>query len=461
MKTNHQVINELKEKELVSGLYDVTIDSVPIWYLVRFKFRNAHLASVTGFTNKSSGFKVNKWETIRYFFVSICHFIKLAFFMKGKKNIVCAFPRLFKYRDSYIDKFTDPLIELSELKSDTIVLQHSFGRPHYLPRKKIAEVLYTDCIDILARVLSIVFSFYFEYKYRAAVNELYGKMGRLFNICEKDKKVITKQCAIFFISSGLYSFFLRRLRPKNLFVVNRVVFRFAIHAARKIDAKVFELQHGITQTDTPLYAGPYNKLVDPDLFLVFGRAWVNDFYAIPKEKIFNIGWAYQELTKEVDDLEAMSNSNVILVVSSPAITNAVIDFILYCSVNRPDLQFHVRLHPQELLSNEQKERLLVSKNILVTDNTEDSGIALRRYRYVVGDNSSVLYEALSMGKFVGKINRNNLSPRNLDEDLKNGFVIISSIEDLQKLLESSKGRTSDYYYSPYDQDLFNELIYRK
>src|SRR5690606_14606278 len=107
----------------------------------------------------------------------------------------------------------------------------------------------------------------------------------------KDKSTISKQCAIFFISSQLYSFLLWRLRPKNIFIVNRVVFRFVIHAGRKIGARIFELQHGITQTDTSLYAGPYNEGVDPDLFLVFGKAWVNDFYAIPKEKIINLGWA--------------------------------------------------------------------------------------------------------------------------------------------------------------------------
>src|SRR5690606_4380268 len=154
MKTNHQVINELKEKEQLAGLYDVKIHDLPIWYIVRFGFRSASLASTTGFTNKSSGFKVNKWKTALYFFVSIYDLLKLTLFTQSKNNVVCAFPRLFKLGDSYIDKFTDPLIELSELKSNSLMLQHSFGQLRCLPRKKTVDVFYADCIDILARVLS-------------------------------------------------------------------------------------------------------------------------------------------------------------------------------------------------------------------------------------------------------------------------------------------------------------------
>src|SRR5690606_34942430 len=128
--------------------------------------------------------------------------------------------------------------------------------------------------------------------------------------------------AIFLISSMLYAPFFRKIKLKNVFIVSRDVFKSALYVAHKNKCKGFEFQHGITQSETALYSGIYQKEYDPQVFLVFGEAWVNDFYGIPKEQIINIGWAYKDYVKEALSQPEKNNENTFLVISSPAITDA-------------------------------------------------------------------------------------------------------------------------------------------
>lgn len=62
-------------------------------------------------------------------------------------------------------------------------------------------------------------------------------------------------------------------------------------------------------------------------------------------------------------------------------------------------------------------------------------MALKRYLYVVGVNSSVLFEALSMGKIVARLNFNGFCPipTHIEED---GFYYVSCLVDFQKFINS-------------------------
>jgi len=456
MKTNHQILQELNEAEIKNGLYTISINKVPLWRIVRFNVRIKYLNDKTGFKNKTSDRGVGILELIKYFFLSFFQLVKIFFFKRTEKNLIVAFPRLFEVNDSFIDKFTDPVIYNTELKKDYIIFQHSFGRSHFQPRKGMHKVIYCDFIDIISRVLSIIVYPFFLFKYNNLFNELIDRMENKYN--NINKKAIIEDFIIFEISQKIYSFLFRRMNIENLFIVNRQIFNFIIYSAKNNNINVYEFQHGITQTETPLYTGPYIEGFDPDNFLVFGEAWINEYYGIPKEKIINIGWAYRDYVKKA--LLEINNAtkDTFLVISSPAITQKLLDFVFEAIEFNNNFKFDLRLHPQEKMNPDQLKLIDVNPNVRVIDNKEESVFSISRYEVIIGDNSSVLYEALSIGKKVGKINMNQIFTRKIEEDLKNGFYIISNFNDLILISNKQKNSSSEYYYSTFEPEKINQLI---
>lgn len=455
---NSKLINELNNNEVKEGMYDITIGDLPLWRLVRFKFRIEYLKKHTGATNKSETLKANKLEVIKYIVISFFQYIKLLLFPKNAKNFIFAFPRLNKIGDSFIDKFSDPVIEYSDLKESSIVFQHSFSRSHYMPRANSDIVIYTDFIDIFSRIISKVLKYYYKLKYKEEINNLLNKTDGIYTDVSISKDAIAEMLSTFLIYIKLYDFVFKLKKPKNVFIVSREVFKFALYLGHKYDCKVFELQHGITQTETAMYTGPYQVGFDPDFFLVFGGAWRNEFYGIPRKSIFNIGWAYRDYVNSFLTNHVTNSTSTFLVISSPAITQEIVNFTLKAKSFNPRLSFNIRLHPQEKLTTQQKISILNCEGIQVLDNKEESVFTIAKHHFILGDNSSVLYEALSMGKKVGKINMYNMFSRNVEEDIRNGFFIIKEFANLEQMQSSEEISTNDYYYSKFNKDIFNKLI---
>lgn len=458
MKTNHQILQELDKLEQQAGLYEVEIEGIPIWRIVRFEIRLKVLNKMNGFKNKSVGIKLNKIELLKYFILSFFNILKLFFYSKNVNNIVVAFPRLFEINNFYIDKFTDPVISGSNLINDSIIFQHSFGNKHYKNRKKYCSLYYLDFIDIFSRILSFFFSFLYLFFNLKKISALQKKTKAVYPQINLSKFFLARRIFTFVISSKFYSIILFKLKPNNIFLVNREMFNFVVYAAKKRKIKVFEFQHGITQTETPMYTGPYLSNFDPDFFLTFGEAWKNAFFGIPQEKIFNIGWAYKDYVKNIKVEIEDSKSDTFLVISSPSITQKIIDFVSKACEFNANFKFDIRLHPQEKLSLELENFINNNKNINIISNREDSIFSIKKYNIIIGDNSSVLYEAISLGKKVGKINFEGIFTRNVDDDLKNGFFIINNFSDLERSLSFETQMSNEHYYSTFNQNLFNKLI---
>ncbi|MFV0155372.1 hypothetical protein OBK03_06255 [Empedobacter falsenii] len=459
MKTNHQILKELNDLEIKNQIYEVNVkNNISLYRLVRFNIRVKYLNENNGFTNKTENSELKISELLKYFFISLFQLFRLITSSNKIDNFVFAFPRLFNTGNEFIDKFTDPVLEFSELKDNTIIFQHSFGNPHLNPRKNNNKVVYADFIDIVAKFISLLTYKINVNKYRIEIDDLQKKINLIYGKDFISKKEIALSLTRFLVYIFFYKQIIKIVKPNNIFLVSREVFKFISYLGKQNNIKVFEFQHGITQTETPFYTGPYLENMDPDYFLVFGEAWKNDFYGIPKDKIINIGWAYKDYVQKIMESNQKQISNKILVISSPAITDKILSFVIDAINFNSLFEFDIRLHPQEKLSINQLNSIEKHKNITISNNKEDSIFAIQKYNTVIGDNSSVLYEALSMGKNVGKINMNQIFSRNLEEDIRNGFFIINTFIDIPTNQINHNKQTSEYFYSNFNQDIFNTLI---
>ena len=99
-------------------------------------------------------------------------------------------------------------------------------------------------------------------------------------------------------------------------------------------------------------------------------------------------------------------------------------------------------------------------NILDVSRPVNSNIAILSYDFIIGENSTVLYEALSIGKKVGRINFGGFVLRQYDPTQPDGFYYIHQEEDLKDFI--STGSHTDNarkdIYSDFNVDLFNSFL---
>ena len=145
--------------------------------------------------------------------------------------------------------------------------------------------------------------------------------------------------------------------------------------------------------------------------------------------------------------------------SSPEITNEIISCLVNFSKSDFLFKFKLRLHPQESLSHKQSKLITKLNNIELDDNTLDSSISIMKHKYIIGVNSSVLFESLSYGKIVGVLNTSELPSLSVKEDSELGFEIIESAIQLNLFRNKTSPKINNQiYYSPFNKTIVNQLL---
>lgn len=461
MKETVYTVKELADKEIELNLYDGNILGIPIWRLLRFNLRTAYFKRHIGYNNKSNKKEsINLLSLIRCYFNSFFKLIKLLLSSERHNNVIFAFPRLAKLDNVYLDKFTDPIIEYTDLKNDFLIFQRSLGGLHRTPRQNQKATIETDFIDITAKILAIILFPLFFLKYAKTILHTYRKSKNLFGMNFSFLIKASIDLGEFYFKHYFVKLILLKLQSKHIFVVNRGVFTPVIVAARKVNAYVYELQHGVTLSDTILYAGKFHPLADPDRFLVFGEKWIAPQFYMPLDKILNIGWGYRKMLNKNLKTTKPSN-NQILVISSPSCTFKLFELVVELARSFLDYEFHIRLHPQEGYKELQYKTIDQMNNIKLNDQAIDSAVVINQFKYLVGENSSVMYEALSLNKNVARLAMGGLEIKDQNDTAVNGFWYINNFDDFKNFLNAKEevdNANESGIYDNFDDSVVNKLI---
>lgn len=461
MKVGVYTVKELADKESELKLYDGSIVGIPVWRLLRFKIRTNYFKRHTEFNNKSNKKEgINKTSLVKCYFNSSYNLAKLLSGSERRGNIIFAFPRLAKLNDIYLDKFTDPVIEYTDIKNDFLIFQRSLSGIHNKPRCHDKQTIETDFIDITAKILGVILFPIFFLCYMRAILRIYKKTKSLYSLGVSFVIKSIAELGEFYIKHIFIKLILRKLKAKNIFVVNRGAFASAIVSARKVNAKVYEMQHGISLSDTILYAGEYHPIADPDYFLVFGEKWIAPQFHMPLEKIINIGWAYKRMVKNSLQLPDFPD-NCILVISSPSCTFKLFKLVVKLAKEFPKYEFHIRLHPQEGYREEQYREIEQIDNISMDNHKVDSAVVVHQYNYIVGENSSVLYEALCLNKRVARLDMEGIVIKDQNNNTTTGFCYVKNMKDFKDFLNPKVGMNNLESLGIYDDfkgEVVNKLI---
>lgn len=430
-------LNEyLQIEERAKNIDDITIHGVPLWRLVRtffrWKYRDSRPFSVKP--------KINYFVILRNSFVSCWGFLGILVKRKHYDNVFFPHPRLFFVNGLYMERLSDPLIDCANIADDTIVFERHQNGIHQRPRIHSNMVVYLDFIDLLSKVLSPVAKKYISRKYKVEIEDLYERLNNVFRLNDKSYvKLFEDIVASFIISRYLIKPIIKCISPKRVFIAPRGTYDYAISICKNLDVKIIELQHGVGLGISDLDTGRYDSRIDPDFLFVFGSANIADYLGYPLDRIINIGYPFKTFLKSSNDTKYAKT--VSLVISEPHITDLMIKVLIGIIEQYPDYEFHYRCHPQESLNSIQKSILSQYKQIKCVDNKTESFCTLSRYEAILGENSSVLFEAMSLHKKVGRLNYGGF--RALETKLLHGGTIINSPQEFDLFMRESYSDEND------------------
>lgn len=457
--TEQEIIREISCKEQSAHLHEIKINNISLYTLVRRTTRERLLkeAGLVVMRANHSFYDVSKINVIKSCIISFLHILKICIFSRTYSTVFLSFQRMDSVNGVYLDKFTDPLIE-SLPNDDYIIFEMSFGGFHRQPRLHSSHVCYIDFVHLFAKCSFFLTYVFFYLKYKKKITLLCDTMHSSFNV-KFNYHRCGKEIYIRLVSIKILKFILKKISARRILGPSRDNLTYMLLISKQLNIKCFELQHGITYGETIMYSGAYDKMMIPDIFLAFGDNKPLNVYGIDERRIFNIGWAFHDYIKKLPQ-EGNCQGKAVLVISDPEITDAIFKIVLKLAKANPEITFYIRPHPHEVVTAQNMEIIRGHNNINIQNKNINITVTLQGFKYVIGENSTVLYEALAINKRVGKLFSEGLNPRYLDDSDRSCFWEIKNQDDFIKFIEdSSTKKTSRSIYSPFNRQLFLDILY--
>ena len=465
MDNSDKVLEKICKTELENGFYEYTIKSIPVYNYLKRYYRRSRLNQINGNNcDYGKNVEVSFWAHFkmlftfnRYEWKSFKQILKLVLSSAHYDNFVFAFMRKDLFNGVYIDRFTDPLIDYSNIKNSYIIFERSFNGEHFTPRYHSDKIIFDDVLWKMAKTRAFFFGPIFKLRYKRALDNIVKKLDICFPDIYHTKSYTSYFIHFNYVYTKLYYKIFKKLKSKRLIAPSRSDFLQLIPAAKLNNMEVIELQHGITYGESMTYSGFRDKLFTPDLFLSFGKLCPSDVYGIDENRIREIGWAFSYL---FDDQSIKKyGKNEVLVISEPTVSFQIISSIIELALKNPFVTFYFRPHPNETLTREQKNMLDGMPNIVFDDNRSSALTTIMKFQNVIGVNSTALYEALSFGKKVGNIFMNGLNPLYLQEEDRDCFWAIYDDRSFKLFLVEPKTlKREKSIYSKYNPDIVNSII---
>lgn len=380
--------------------YSYSINGVPVYGIIRRYIRGLYCKGHG--VNGLNEIPINKKKLLFNLFVSFFHFISLFLKRKKYKYLIYSFFRTDKIGDVYIDKFTDPIIDNSNVKDSYIIFEHSKGGGHKRPRIHSKHVIYTDLVDAYSVLAAKCYAKIYKKKFKKEFEHVWNMTDSILGDIHYNRDFILLLFLRFYIKSKIYEKIFKRLNIKYLIAPARPVFLEQLYSAKKNGIKVFEIQHGVLSSIGISYSGHIDEPFTPDYFLSYGELHHPEFYGIPQSRIVNIGWALPLYFENIST-EKSYNENDVLVVLNPLTSKYVIDITMDLAEKNKTIVFHLRPHPTESIPIEIIQKINTLDNVILQDNSLNFSYVLYLFKNIIGDNSTAMNEAFSEGKKVGRL----------------------------------------------------------
>lgn len=447
------LLERVSRLEEENSLYTTTFFNMPLYRLIRYKTREVFINTQVSFKKRTKKVqpvgkrKVKLFSGFRNYY--------------GVQDLTVVFPfnRLSVFDGCYFDKFTDPPLELSKFKGSNYVIVD--------PANYIGGYSRFHGSHVISNESKTLLFLFFRCVAKVLVPLLYGRKVNSFitnvqNILKLPHNYVTDSKVNifkFYTYYHYYLFWFKRIKPKRVLFVFREGHLPVLAVCKRLSIPVAEFQHGVTLDNTMAYTGEYDERIDPDYFLSFGDYWKPEVFGMEPSRMIHIGWAFKHFVQDNEK----KGKEYVLVISSTAISTEVLNALKVISAINNEVHFDIRLHPAESYNEEQMNLFSKIPNATIVDNKQESFSVLSSYHYVIGEVSSVLFEALSVGCMVGMLNLCGLRPPIDKPGIKENFFVINDAKDFEQFLnkETDSSESKAEFYSDFDSKHFMEFIENK
>ena len=389
------LVGEVEKRE---KLYDVCINDIPIWQLVR-------LNGIRSLQNLPLS-KANKtrFQRISAYFQLLPIAIKDLIFLLVPKKTKVLFLVHTKFRtieiDSYIDKYIAPLLPHLD---NWIISERTPREPG--PHAEYPTLL-TAALPELAGLWARCFSIFMSVS-SVEIEGLSKKLESCPELPAIDKKTIKRIIYTFLVQKKCWAWIIKRLGKP--IVATMTTGDYAVcAAAHEIGAKCVEMQHGIVTQHYPLMATEsalaVSNALAPDIMLLYGEHWRKKLAARgPNTDKLVISAGFPLLEYWVQHKRQNQNSSNLVICTLQGVETEKLLFFLsdaWKMVSSCGLKLAIKLHPSRSY-----ERDLVNKffgengNVIIYEGIDKPSTyeLLANARWHCSISSATHYDALAIG----------------------------------------------------------------
>lgn len=444
----------LQEKE--SRCYDICIKGIPLYFFIRRDIRTDYFIDngINSYEKRSIESKYNRLFSI------IQSFFHLITRSSRKSSILYHTFRVENIGGKWMDRFFDPIIEIGGGNKDYTIIETNNGRCRS-PRLHRDKIMYDDFSVFLATISSFLFYWIFvKIRYRKEFISLDKSILFLRPLLKaKDVKLYNRKIIAAYLRVLYYKRLLLKKNIRCVVSASRSSFLSLMCAAKMMNIRVVELQHGLIYGESVTYGGYNHPLFTPDKFFTFGEFEPRNVYGIEESNVVTTGWGLREYLDRME-IDSDISQDDILVLSQ----NLTTDYMIKCTVslakNNPTRRFFFRCHPLEKLSDEQQQQLNNQNNIFIQELNETFLLAIKPFSIVIGDDqTTAIYEASAYGKKVGILALDNKEVLFLNDEAAKCFWLIKDDVSFKEFLDSDvKTKPSYNLYSTFNKALFNDIV---
>lgn len=405
-----QILEKIENQE---NLFEKKIKKIYFWKVIRFSLWS-EIGIKSKLMEKAQDEKVIKLEKIKkLFWRTTTNFFKNNNF---KKNIIIFEAGIsFKENKKILSKFYFDLIEkFKKEKIDFEVVYPLYLEKEYrLEKNSYAEENYKYIFFKMIGFIKNRFNIFkfspIDKKYLEKLKKYLEKEIGIVNLEILNEKKLRKILINFENECKYYTNFFKVKQPKKIYIVCSYGREALIAAAQGLNIEVVELQHGVM---TKYHVGYNfsNKKIPyfPDKLLLWGEYWKGNVNLPKNIKIELYGYPY--LKKQCEKYKNIEkNLNQVIFISQGTIGKSLSEKAIEFAKENPQLKVVYRLHPGEFLRWEKEYKNLYEnrnlENLEISDNNEKNLYEyLFESEYLIGVNSTVIYEALNLGIKVGVVN---------------------------------------------------------
>lgn len=402
MEINSEEFREkLLEIEDKSGIFELEVNGIRLWQYIRWFCLVEIMYDVTGivgrYERRQKSYEHDTKMGIKE------RIIRQQFLLRKKDLVVMNHPRRIKEGKYYRCFVTETLLE--NLDCSYYVFENAFCGRHFRPvSTKNLKYINTDIIRKL-----------FVKKNENTNRQLrlfYNKVMKIFEVDNKiNLSLKIKKEILNYVVAGYYEIQCRTVWAKIVFTLVRpkaliVTAPYSPDAgaiiveAKKRKIATIEMQHGINN-DHFFYNYLYKGNVDvfPDYLFAYGECDKEiKRYPIAKEKILPVGYPDLEKKAEKYKKKKRNGQKVMLFISNSEDVIAEYAAALRKNERLKDIRMIYKLHPDEYGRYKSKYAQLADCGVeVISKNRHDIYYYLGQADYVIGTESTALYEATAFG----------------------------------------------------------------